>query len=322
MVSSMLRKTLATVGLTGALLVTSSSAHADGSQAEADALFAQGRDLLEKGQFGDACVKLKKSEELAPAVGTLLNLGYCWEQVGRFRSAMESYAEAEVLAGKTGDAKRSAFAQQRLTEVQPKVMKLIILVTPPAAPDLEIKRNGVVVPKTDWGQAIAIDPDEVEVSASAPGRARWKGVVMGRGPGAVLTVFVPLLADEKEAPAPVAQPRSTIGTKRIAALGLGGAAITMIGAGIATGLYAKARYDDSLHHCDAAGCDSTGLDVQRSAVTQGNVATALVGLGALCAGAGVYLWIVGGEKATRRGSAPVQVRASVSPTGAALRGTF
>lgn len=313
----MVRRALATAGLTCALLASSSAR----AETEADTLFSQGRDLLEKGQYGEACAKLKRSEELAPAVGTLLNLGYCWEQLGRFRSAMESYAEAEVLAGTTGDAKRSAFAKERLAAVQPKVLKIAILVTPPAAPNLEVKRNGVVVPKTDWGLPIPVDPEEIEVSATAPGRASFKAVVMGRGEGATLTVFVPPLAED-DAARTARHQTGPLGTKRIAALGLGAAAVASIGAGIATGLYAKARYDDSEHHCDAAGCDASGVEIQRSAVTQGNVATALVGLGVLCAGAGAYLWIVGRDEAPKRTASGLEWRAGISATGAVAEARF
>jgi tetratricopeptide (TPR) repeat protein len=316
------RKTLA---LTAALLAALAVQRpASAQQSEADGLFAQGRDLMEKGQFGDACAKLKKSEELSPAVGTLLNLGYCWEQLGRFRSAMEAYAEAEVLAGKTGDAKKSAFAKDRLSAVQPKVLKVVILVTPPAAPELEVRRNGAVVPKTDWGQAIGVDPDEVVVSATAPGRAPWKGVVMGKGEGATVTVFVPPLEPEGAAAARRGE-GSGLTTRRIAALGLGAGAALAIGAGVGTALVAKSRYDDSQSHCDGSGCDPIGLEMQRGAVTQGNVATALVGLGVLCAGAGAYLWIVGGEDDKKKRDAatsPVRWSAGVSPTGAAIGGRF
>ena len=306
----MVRKTLASAAFASAVLL-SGAARAETS--EADTLFAQGRDLLEKGHYGEACAKLKKSEELSPAVGTLLNLGYCWEQLGRFRSAMESYAEAEVLAGKTGDAKRSAFAKERLAAVQPKVMKLVVLVAPPAPEGLEVKRNGVVVPKSDWGQSIAVDPDEIAIEASAPGREPWKTVVMGRSEGATLTVFVPPLGERGASTASHGQ---ALPTKRVIAIALGAAALTAIGTGVATGLYAKARYDDSLHHCDAAGCDAQGLDVQRSAVTQGNVATALVGLGLLSAGAGAFLWLTGGDDGKSG------VRAGLAPNGAVVGGRF
>jgi tetratricopeptide (TPR) repeat protein len=321
----MLRKRLAIVGLAGGLVLAAAlegRAHAEGSQAEADALFAQGRDLLEKGNLGEACKKLQRSEEMAPAVGTLLNLGYCWEQLGRFRSAMEAYAEAEVLAGKTGDAKRSAFAKERLTAVMPKVLKVIVLVTPPAAPDLEVRRNGAVVPKTDYGQAIAVDPDEIVVTATAPGRVPYKSVVMGRGEGTILTVFVPPLETEGAVASGGRGGGSALGLRRYAALGLGAAAALAIGAGAGTALSAKSRHDDSEHHCDPSGCDEQGLEIQRGAVAQGNVATALFGLGILFAGAGTYLWIVGGDDKGPSAQRGVRWTAGVSPTGAALGGRF
>ena len=74
------------------------AAPARAEPSEADALFSQGRELLEKGRFLEACEKLRRSEELAPAVGTLLNLGFCYEQTAKLRSAMEAYSEAEILA--------------------------------------------------------------------------------------------------------------------------------------------------------------------------------------------------------------------------------
>src|SRR5687767_13153220 len=63
------------------------SAQASSSQSQAEPLFNEGRELLEKGRFAEACPKLARSQALAPAVGTLLNLGYCWEQLGKLRSA-------------------------------------------------------------------------------------------------------------------------------------------------------------------------------------------------------------------------------------------
>jgi len=84
------KRWLAAVGITGVLL----SAPSVGAEtpSEADTLFAQGRELLERGQYAEACAKLAKSEHLAPAIGTLLNLGYCWEQIQRYRSSMDAYA--------------------------------------------------------------------------------------------------------------------------------------------------------------------------------------------------------------------------------------
>jgi Flp pilus assembly protein TadD len=118
---------------------------ADPAQPQADALFAEGRDLLEKGRFSEACARLARSEELSPAVGTLLNLGYCYEQVGQLRSAMDAYSEADVLATAAGETKRAAFAKERFAAVEPRAPKLDVRVTAPEPPGLEIARNSVAL---------------------------------------------------------------------------------------------------------------------------------------------------------------------------------
>lgn len=263
----------------------------DQSHIQADALFAEGRDLLEKGRFIEACAKLAHSEELSPAVGTLLNLAYCYEQIGKLRSAMDAYTEAESLATAAGEAKRATFAKERFAAVEPRAPKLILRVVPPEAPGLEIKRNGAPVAKSELDHPIAVDPQDYVVTASAPGRMPWKAAMIVKGDGAVVTMLVPPLEDTLLPATPTAQ--SPLTTRRIVALGLGAASALAIGGGLAAAFSAKARYDDADPHCDATGCDETGASIQHGAVVQGNIATALVGLGALCAAAGVYLWIVG-----------------------------
>jgi tetratricopeptide (TPR) repeat protein len=276
------------------------------SQPQADALFAEGRDLLEKGRFPEACAKLARSEELSPAVGTLLNLGYCYEQVGKLRSAMDAYAEAETLATAAGEAKRASFAKERFAAVEPRTPRLIVRVVPPEAPGLEVKRNGTT--------------QDYVVTATAPRHVPWRGAIIVRGEGAVVTLIVPPLDYAAAAAAPAAAPEpSPLTHRRLAALGLGALGALAIGGGIGVGLAAKSRHDDAGPHCDATGCDETGVQIQHGAAVQGNVATALVGFGLLSAAAGVYLWIVG---APEESPASRAVRVGVSPLGPAVGGRF
>ncbi|MBX3190186.1 MAG: hypothetical protein KF819_24375 [Labilithrix sp.] len=303
------------VGAT-ALSATARAADPPPAQKEADALFAEGRELLEKGRYVDACPKLKRSAELSAAVGTLTNLGYCWEQLGRLRSAMDAYGEAEVLASATGDPKRAAFARERLTAIESRAPKLVIRLAPPATADIEITRNGATVPRSELDHPVPVDPEDYVIAASAPGHETWRGAIMVRGDGATVTVIVPPLASARSVALP---PPSPIGARRIAALTLGGAALVTLGAGLATALSAKARYDDAAPHCDDRGCDEIGASLQGRAVVQGNVATALVGFGIASAAAGIYLWIVGApELRVQPGRA--KARVDVSPLG--IGGTF
>lgn len=287
-------------------------------QQQADALFAEGRELLEKGKFPEACAKLARSAELSAAVGTLTNLGYCNEQIGKFRSAMNAYAEAETLATAVGDTKRAAFARERLAAVEPKAPKLVLRLVPPEAPGLTLKRNGTPMLKTDLDRPIPVDPQDYGIEAAAPGFVTWKGAVVVRGDGAVVTIMVPPL--EREAAHAEAAHGETFGMKRVAAVGLGALSLFALGGGVAVGLAAKSRYDDAADHCDATGCDATGASIQSGAAAQGNVATALIALGLLSGGGAVYLWLTGAPE--RQPAAARAVRLDVTPRGALLEGRF
>jgi hypothetical protein len=313
---------LAVAVLACACMISTRASAAD--QPEADRLFSEGRDLLEKGRFAEACEKLRRSEELSPAVGTLINLGYCYEQIARYRSAMDAYAEAELLAKDVNDDKREKFAHERFVAVEPKSLKLVIRVADAPSTGIVVKRNGLVVPEAEWGKQVYVDPEDWVISAEAPGRRPWRGAVVGRGEGAVVTVIVPLLEEATTEPTRGGGPGGggslgSLGTKRIAAVGLGGAALVSIGAGAALGVGAKSRYDDSLHHCDDTGCDEGGLEVQRSAVAQGNVATMLIALGLVCIGGGAYLWFAGADDAAK---AAASRRLIVRPTAGGIGARF
>lgn len=293
------------------------------SAPQAEVLFAEGRELLEKGKFPEACAKLARSQELSPAVGTLLNLGYCDEQIGKLRSALDAYAAAETAASAAGDVKRAAFAKERYAAVEPRAPKLVVRLVAPEAPGLTLKRNGAPIARADIDRPVPVDPQDYGIEASAPGFVTWKGAIIVTGERAVVTIMVPPLARAPEAVAPAEPPSSstmTLTTRRIAALGLGGLSALALGGGVAMGLAAKSRYDDASSHCDASGCDDTGVAIQSGAASQGNVATALVVLGLLSGGAGVYLWITGAPE--RQQKAARSVRLAVSPYGAALGGAF
>src|SRR5262245_18728599 len=62
------------------------SARADDSAA-AQALFDQGRKLMESERWAEACPKLEESQRLDPAGGTLLHLALCREHEGRIATA-------------------------------------------------------------------------------------------------------------------------------------------------------------------------------------------------------------------------------------------
>lgn len=73
------------------------------AQAQAQAAFQEGRRLLMAGSMLEACAKFEESNNLAPALGTLLNLAVCEEKAGRRDRACRFAAEATYRAAGTGD---------------------------------------------------------------------------------------------------------------------------------------------------------------------------------------------------------------------------
>src|SRR6185312_13115774 len=98
--------------VSGAALLIPAPARADGESAAAEALFQQGKSLVEQKQWDEACPKFAASYKLDKTLGTLLNLADCEEHQTRIASAWAHWGEAVELAEKTGD-KRVGFATER-----------------------------------------------------------------------------------------------------------------------------------------------------------------------------------------------------------------
>src|SRR4051812_42610356 len=115
----MIRKTLCA----SALLVFSlgSVPARAGDAATAEALFRQGRTLMEAGNYVAACPKLEESYAQDPATGTLLALGICQERAGRTASAWATYSEAAGRAKRDGRADREQAAREHMAALEPKL---------------------------------------------------------------------------------------------------------------------------------------------------------------------------------------------------------
>jgi hypothetical protein len=205
----------------------------------AQALFEEGRALMDKRRYAEACPKLKESQRLDPGGGTLLNLAICHEKEGKLATAKADYEEALAIAMRDARKDRQAIARARLTALEPTVPRLRVSVVSAAdTPGLEIKLDGLVLRRAAWGVATPVDPGPHRLEASASGRAAWSmpitlqpsqkksievpalgpltelpgggfagGSVVGAGPGAAsgpglggLGVATPAPAPEVEAP--------------------------------------------------------------------------------------------------------------------------
>ncbi|HEY3237410.1 MAG TPA: hypothetical protein VGJ84_22005 [Polyangiaceae bacterium] len=140
-------------------LSTPAQAQSAGDKAAAEALFDEGRKLMQEGKLEPACRKFEASQRLDPAPGTLLNEADCWEKLGRTASAWVSFREAAALARNAGDTKRASAATQRAAALEPKLARLKITVPDAvrSTSGLTVKRDGEKVDAALWDSPIPVD---------------------------------------------------------------------------------------------------------------------------------------------------------------------
>jgi hypothetical protein len=295
----------------------SATARAQSSdETAAEALFLEGRRLMEQKLFDQACAKFSASYKVDAGIGTLLNLASCHAAAGRTATAWTLFREAASLATKQNDARRKAFAAQRADDLEPKLVRLMIVVPQQSrAVGLRVQRGGVLVAETSWGTAVPVDPGTHHIEARAPGKRPWGADVTAGSDGAVVRVEVPPLekdptaheergrAPSNEAIAP--SPRESSSTQRILGYIVGG--VGLVGLGVGTGFVfaAKATWDDARERCpeDGSRCDSAGVELGEQARSKAQVASFAFIAGALAIGTGAVLVLTAPPSRSDRPSA-------------------
>lgn len=340
-----------------ALLAAPGAARAqERDPAAAQALFDQARELSKQGRFAEACPKLQESNRLDPGIGTQFHLADCYEQLGRIASAWAAFLDVASQARATGQVDREKAAQRRAERLQPRLPRLVIEVPDASkAPGLELRRNGVVVGSAQWSVPVPVDPGEIEIAASAPGKQSLRQSLRLEE-GKTASYSLPALRAEEAAPAAAAvpaekgagpvvgEPQSSPATPPVAPprdgaavegsgntvwiLALAGAGVAGLGVGTAFAVMAKNQYEDSKSGCpnDPNICNQAGFDLRKDARSKGNVATVgFIAGGAFLSGAAI-LWLASGSSPEERKAQRGGVRASAEllpgHAGLSLQGSF
>jgi len=271
----------------------------DGALAEE--LFRQGQGLMAEERYDEACAKLAESQRLDPSTGTLLNLAVCHEKQGKLATAWNEFNEALAAARRDGREDRVAYAQERITAIEPNLSRLTIeLPAEHDVPGLEVEVDRVAVGRPALGVALPIDPGVHTVVVSAPGKRPWRAEVdIAEGPAAQ-SVAIPRLVDAPAEGGAVAATSSTVdtseapsdgSTQRYVAYGLGGLGLVGVGLGAFWGLDAKSKLDESNERgCNGNDCTPAGAELRNSARDAGTLSTVAFAVGAAALGAGVILY--------------------------------
>lgn len=316
-------------GLVLALVGFASSAQAQ-NVTSAEALFGEGRKLMDAGKFAEACPKFEASQRLDPGVGTLLNLAECYEKTGRTASAWAQF-RAAIPAARAADSKeREELARQRSDALEPTLSKLTITLAPEASgtSGVQVRRDGAAVDAAELGSAIPVDPGKHVIEVTAPGKQPWSKTVAVGANAAQLSVTVPALAD---ASSTTGTPGPTTGgavstdsmapsggsSQKTIAIVAGAAGVVGVAVGTVFGLKASSAWSDAKKGCTdyPYGCTKGATNLASDAKGFGTFSTIGFVVGGVGLASGAVLWFTAGSSE----SAP---KVGVGPTSLLVKGEF
>lgn len=318
--------------------------------AEATALFYDARNLMARGQYGEACPKLERSLAIDPGIGTRFNLANCYEHVGKLASAWAGFDEVARRAAEAGQAERERIARGRAKSLEGRLPRVILATGAMQDAGAEIRRDGVVIPRSEWSAPIPVDPGTHTLTVTAPDKEPWETTIVAVEAKTV-AVTVPRLLVSREAafratpappvdrggppvdvppatsattettqgtmpvsfPPPVVESRG--GAQRTVGFVLTGVGIASLGVAGGFGLHSLSKHDDAKDHCVGNACDATGMSLRRQARTSGNVSTITAIAGGAVALTGIVLTLTAPSSRTvTTGSAKTRGKiASITP---------
>jgi hypothetical protein len=235
------------------------AARADDKQAAAQAAFDEGRLLMARKQYDQACARFEASQKLDPAPGTLANLATCEEARGRLATAWAEWITVRDRSARDGHARREQQARAHIDALVPRLPRLRLEVID-ATVGLEVLRNGAVVPPELYAEPFPVDPGPQIIEVRGPGKLPWR-TEAAAVEGQVLTVRVAPLA---AAPPPPVAP-SPGRTLRIAGIS------TAIAGGVVLGLGVKFGHDARVRSDEVSGATAWSADLDRK-VSEGRTA--------------------------------------------------
>jgi serine/threonine-protein kinase len=277
-------------------------------KAAAEALFDRGLGLMREGKLEEACTQLERSQAIERGIGTMLYLAECYEKLGRTASAWAMFREAASAARAEGQADRAKSGTDRAAALAPKLSMLTIQVAPEAAIDgFVLTRNDVPVGQGLWNVPVPVDPGDHILEAKAPGHLRWSAqVTVGKEADSV-TVRVPALEVDPNAPIAVAAaepapdarlaqestpPAESWPVQRTIGIVVGSVGVVGLGVGGYFGAHAMSEQSKVDDHCKNGACDSgEGPEAYDNADKSATLANVFLIGGAALAVTGVVVYL-------------------------------
>ncbi len=319
-------------------------AHAQsaGEKAAAEALFREASDLMANAKLKEACAKYQASQDLDPALGTLLRLADCYDRVGKTASAWALFAEAEATANRSQQPERAQIAATRAEDLKERLSTLVLEVQKDQAPPgLVLTVDDATIPAASWGTPLPFDPGVKHVSAKAPGYREWSSdFELPKGP-VKRTLRVPELVPlppEAQAgePSPLLSATSSppmqeapdaAGTQAALGYVTGGTGLVALTVAGAIAYRAYGLNQDSFAQCakdDPNACTERGKQLRDEAARYGSWATIVGGIGGGLAVTGLVLVLTAPNSKKAHARQGVRLSAGVTPdtAGVSMSGVF
>ncbi len=271
------------------------AAHADpGADRKAEAMFREGRGLIERGDVAGGCARLEASLRLVRRASTVLNLADCDERQRRLTSAIARWQQGIALL--PASDVRVAVARERLAGVRRRIPRVTLRIDPEVPAAARVDLDGAPLARGEVEGDHPLDPGRHVIVVTAPGHVEVeRAFTLEEGERRPISLevgpFEPGAARPQDDPGP-SRPGAGL---RAAGWAVGGIGV----AGLAVGLVTGALTLDKKHLVDD-NCTPTCNDASREAATAGKaLSTAstitFVG-GAALAATGLVLVLVGGSK--------------------------
>ena len=153
----------------------------------AETAFAQGRDLMRRGNYIAACAAFEQSQRIDPARGTQYNLAGCYAQVGKLATAWSLFRDLE--RSDSNEVRRTRSAEEAAA-LAPRVPRLKLVLKPKVS-GVQVHMNGQDV-DARIGVEAPVDLGSYALVADAPGYQPWHATVDITDEGKVITVVIDL----------------------------------------------------------------------------------------------------------------------------------
>jgi tetratricopeptide (TPR) repeat protein len=281
-------------------------ANAETPQQEADRLFAEGRELLTvENDAAAACEKFEAAIKLDPTgPGTMLNLGLCYELMGKYATSIRWFRKAQTAAAESQLVEYENAAKDHTSIIAPKVPTLKLEVTGP--PEVAISIDGFSIPATEYGR-VEVDPGRHVIEGRAPGMQPTRvEIEIAEAENQVVAIAVTepvlVLVDMGK-------------TRRRIALGVAGAGAVTLGASLVYNLMKRNEQRDALEPYDMERFERAENDMR-------TVGTGLFVAGSVLVVAGAVLYFTAPGLEHVRPTTAVAPVVGTDRVGFAVSGAF